>query len=72
MTAINENGQVYWTFEELNLEEEARAVQKEYDSLRYKLRLIPMSPEQKKAVIARCSMLLDVRENLYKLLERGL
>jgi hypothetical protein len=72
MTAINHDGQVYWTFEELNLEEEARAVQKEYDSLRYKLRLIPMSPERKKAVIARCSMLLDVRENLYKLLERGL
>jgi hypothetical protein len=30
MTAINEQGQVYWTFEELDLELEAKLVYEEY------------------------------------------
>jgi len=72
MTAINEDGQVYWTFEELDLYGEVQAVQSEYDRLREQLRFMPMSPERKKRVISRCSILLDVRENLYKLLERGM
>lgn len=68
MTAINENGQVYFIFEELDLEGAWKEVEREYRLLRDQLNYMVDYPRVKKRVIKRCNVLLDVSIGLEKLM----
>ena len=68
---IEKNGQLALAFEELELYEEVKEVQKEFVLLYAQIKHTENAPHLRKVLISRCNTLLDVRENIYKILERG-
>lgn len=69
---VEKNGQLAWTFEEIDLTGALEEVSKEYDILREQLRHTSSYPKVHKTLIKRCNLLLEIRYNIFKLIERGL
>ena len=68
MTKINENGQLEWTFEELDLEGALLLVQDEYEHLRAVMVCRKKDSMIFKECVIRCNALLDVSRSIRSIL----